>query len=92
MIVREGGCVWCWARYGRVEWISAGLVSKAVSGRSVHIADLSIRCILLQIVLPIIAISLPGNECVCHRKGDDVELRRKEEGGRRAFGRGWIAE
>ena len=65
MIVREGGCVWWWVRYERVKLISVELVSNAVLVRTVYSADLGIRRILLQIVLPILSTSLPGGEHVC---------------------------
>lgn len=64
MIVKEGGCVWYWVRYGRVELISVGLVSKAVMVRIVNSTDFGIRRTLLQIVLGVFATSFSGNEHV----------------------------
>lgn len=65
MIVREGGCVWYWVKYGTVKLISIGLVSKAVLVSTVGSTDLGIRRILLQFVLHVFATSLPGGEHVC---------------------------
>ena len=84
VIVRVGGYVWYWVRYGRAKLISVKLISNTVLVRTTHGTNLGIRRILLQVVL--LTTSLSGGGHVWRGR-----LVMWSGGGSRVFGQGWTA-